>query len=190
MKGQSDATIRAIFDSRLIGLAMLVGVVVAVLVDRRQIGRTALSFFEGAGFAFAHIISLIVAAASFGKGIEVVGLARLLGDLLGTEPFLLVPSALVIPLIFALLCGSGMASTQSLYGFFVEPARVLGVDPIHLGAVVSLSSAAGRTLSPVAAVTLMAASLTGTTALQLVRRITMPILAGLAVLLAMALVLR
>src|SRR5262249_44961201 len=55
------------FDSRLIGAAMLVGVAVAGLVGRdrkaeRPVSALAVAFFEGAGYAFANIISVIVAA--------------------------------------------------------------------------------------------------------------------------------
>jgi DcuC family C4-dicarboxylate transporter len=189
MAGQKDAAVRAIFDSRLTGLAMLIGVVLAALTDRERIGRTALCFFEGAGFAFAQIISLIVAAASFGKSVEEIGLAALLSRLLTAAPQLLLPAAVLLPMGFALLCGSGMATTQSLFGFFVEPAHRLGHDPLHLGAVISLSSAAGRTLSPLAAVTLMAATLTETSPLQLVRRNALPLLAGVAAMLLAAFVL-
>ena len=62
------------------------------------------------------------------------------------------PAAGFVPLAFAALSGSGMAATQSLYGFFVAPAERLGADPKDVGAVVALGAAAGRTMSPVAAV--------------------------------------
>jgi DcuC family C4-dicarboxylate transporter len=93
-----------------------------------------------------------------------------------------------MPLGFAVLCGSGMAATQSLYGFFVDPARELGADPLRVGAVMALAAAAGRTMSPVAAVTLMCASLSGAEPLTLARRVAGPLAAGIgAVLLAGAL---
>ena len=102
------------------------------------------------------------------------------------QPLLLMPTASGLPLAFAWVCGSGMASTQSLYGFFVEPARSLGIDPAHIGAVVSISAAAGRTMSPVAAVTLMSAELTESNPLHLIRRVTVPLLIGIIVLVIVA----
>jgi DcuC family C4-dicarboxylate transporter len=74
-----------------------------------------------------------------------------------------------------------MASTQSLFRFFVEPAVGQGVDPVALGALVAVASAGGRTSSPVSAVALMCAGLVGATPLALVRRVAPPILCGLAV---------
>jgi DcuC family C4-dicarboxylate transporter len=169
----------ASYNSRLIGAAMLVGTAVAALTDLRGAGQTVKVFFEGAGYALTHITSLIVVANCFGEGVKLIGLADALGGLLQTHPGLLRPAAAALPWAFALLCGSGMASTQSLYEFFVEPARALAVDPLHIGAMVSLSAAAGRTMSPVAAVVLMCSSLSGAEPLALLRRVAVPLLAAL-----------
>jgi DcuC family C4-dicarboxylate transporter len=173
------------FSSRLIGLAMLVGVGVATLVAPSKAKGCARAFFEGAGYGFTHIVSLIVTASCFGKGIELAGLADRLGELITASPGLLHPLAGAIPWAFAFVSGSGMASTQSLYGFFYEPAVELGEDPVEVGALVSVGSAAGRTMSPVAAVTLMCATLTGVKPFDLVRRVGPPLVAGLAVAIAL-----
>jgi DcuC family C4-dicarboxylate transporter len=176
-----------LYSTRLIGAAMLVGVVAATLLSPRALPGVARAFFEGAGYAFTHIIALIVAASCFGKGVEQIGLAGLLGGLIESFPALLLPSAGSLPLAFGWVSGSGMAATQSLYDrFFAEPALELGIDPVHVGAVVSIAAAAGRTMSPVAAVTLMCASMTGTTPLQLSRRVAGPLLAGTAVMVLVA----
>jgi C4-dicarboxylate transporter, DcuC family len=167
-------------DSRLIGAAMLIGVAVAAATAPRGASASARAFFEGAGYAFTHIISLIVAATCFGEGVKLVGLAALLGDVIGQAPGLLVPFAGALPLAFAVVCGSGFASTQSLFSFFVDPAKGLGIDPVAVGAVVSLASAAGRTMSPVAAVVLMCGSMTGAEPLALTRRVAGPLLIGVA----------
>jgi DcuC family C4-dicarboxylate transporter len=186
----SEAELQASFDCRLISAAMLVGVAAAALTDRHHIHRTALTFFEGIGFAFERIISLIVGASCFGEGVRQVGLATLLGGALEARPEMLAPAAVFLPFSFAMLCGSGMATTQSLFGFFVEPAHHLGYDPLQLGAMLSLASAAGRTLSPVAAVTLMCASLTGVNPLHLLRRLALPLLAGILAMLIASTLLR
>ncbi len=171
---------RGLFDSRLIGAAMLVGVVVAALATWGKALGVAAAFFGGAGYGFTHIISLIVTANCLGEGVAAIGLADLFGELIRAAPWLLLPLAGSLPLGFAALCGSGMASTQSLFAFFAEPALQLGIDPALVGAVVSLASAAGRTMSPVAAVVLMCGTLTGTSPLDLARRVAIPLLAGMA----------
>jgi DcuC family C4-dicarboxylate transporter len=177
-------------DSRLIGAAMLVGVAAAAVVAWRSAGGVAWAFFNGAGYAFTHIISLIVSANCFGEGVKAIGLAALLGQAIDALPALLVPSAAAFPLAFAVVSGSGFASTQSLFGFFVQPSDAVGIHPANVGAVVSLAAAAGRTMSPVAAVTLMCASMTDTTPLALARRVAGPLLAGLGVVLLLRAVLQ
>jgi DcuC family C4-dicarboxylate transporter len=92
----------------------------------------------------------------------------------------------MVPLSFAVLCGSGMASTQSLFGLFVEPAKSVGIDPVHVGAVVAIAASAGRTMSPVAAITLMCATLTETNPLSLARRVVLPLLIAVTVTLVVA----
>ncbi|HEV2946269.1 MAG TPA: hypothetical protein VGX70_02765, partial [Gemmataceae bacterium] len=54
------------FDSRLIGAAMLVGVVLAAAVGGASAWDSARAFFEGAGYVLTHIISVIIAATCFG----------------------------------------------------------------------------------------------------------------------------
>lgn len=169
------------YSTRLIGLAMLVGVLAAGLSNPWRIRQTPRAFFEGAGYAFAEVISLIVTARCFGKGIEMTGLAELMGEAIRLAPDLLTPMAAFVPLAFGTLSGSGMAATQSLYTFFVPPAERLGVDPKDVGAVVALGAAAGRTMSPVAAAALMAAKLTGTNSFRLAGRVAGPLLVSLAI---------
>ncbi len=175
--GQRDPA----YGSRLIGLAMLVGVGVAMIVAPSKSRGCVKPFFDGAGYGFANIISLIVTANCFGTAIRESCLAPELGRVIETAPRLLDPLAAFVPLGFAAVSGSGMASTQSLYGSFYDPAVALGLDPAAVGALVSIGSAAGRTMSPVAAVVLMCASLTETRPLDLVKRVALPLLTGMAV---------
>ncbi len=169
------------YHTRLVGAAMLVGVAVAAVAVPGQARDCLRRFFEGAGYGFAQIVSLIVTAHCFGTAMESAGLAQEFGRLVRAVPELLVPLAAAVPLAFAALCGSGMASTQSLYGFFHGPAVALDHDPVEVGALVAVGSAAGRTMSPVAAVTLMCAQLTGTNPLRLAGRVAGPLLTGIVV---------
>jgi DcuC family C4-dicarboxylate transporter len=176
---------KKVVSGRTIGLAMLVGVVVAAAAVPRKAGGCAKAFFEGAGYGFTNIISLIVVANCFGKGIEAVGVAEKLGKLIQAEPQLLTPLAVLVPWLFAAVSGSGMASTQSLYGFFHDPAINLGQNPNDVGALVSVGSAAGRTMSPVAAVAMMCGKLTDTNPWTLAGRVAVPLMVGLAAVIAL-----
>jgi DcuC family C4-dicarboxylate transporter len=175
----------SLLSTRLIGLAMLVGVLVAMAVAPGKAKDCVGEFFAGAGYGFANIVSLIVAAVCFGAAVEAAGLAGVLGRLIAEAPGLMHPLSGFVPLAFAAVSGSGMASTNVLYEFFYRPAVALGHDPVDVGALVSLGSAAGRTLSPVAAVTLMCAKLTDTNPFTLAKRVAVPLLAGMAVVVAL-----
>jgi DcuC family C4-dicarboxylate transporter len=178
---KSDGTRDPAYSSRLIGLAMLVGVLAAAAVTPNKARDCVKEFFSGAGYGFTNVVSLIVTATCFGRAIESAGLARVLGELIRQAPGLMQPLAAFVPLAFAAVSGSGMASTQSLYRFFHEPAVALGLDPVSVGAMVSLGSAAGRTMSPVAAVVLMCGTLTGTNPFTLAKRVAVPLLVGVTV---------
>ena len=168
------------FETRLIGLAMLLGAGLAVLTAPREVPHVAEAFFQGAGYGFANIVSLIVTANCFGESLKLIGVDAILGSHIGQSPYALLTIAGIASLGFALLSGSGMATAQSLFGFFAKPALLMNIDPAHVGAVVSIAAAAGRTGSPVSAVTLMTAKLTDTKPFELMRLVLPPLLAGVA----------
>ncbi len=170
---------RESFGSRLIGAAMLFGVLVAAVVSPRKAKDCAKQFFEGAGYGFATIVSLIVTATCFADAMKACGLAKSLGTLIGHAPEMLTPLAAIVPGAFAFISGSGMASTKGLYEFFYDPAIAHGYDAPGVGGIVSIASAAGRTMSPVAAVVLMCGTLTGVKPFDIVKRVAGPLLIGL-----------
>lgn len=181
-----------LFDVRLIAVAMLIGAILAALTTlgtrsgRRVALSSARAFFDGAGYAFAEIVGIIAAATCFAEGIKLIGIGDIIGHFTTAVPNLLHPAAGFLTMAFAFVSGSGMAATQGLFGFFVDPSLAQQIDPVHTGAVVSLGAAAGRTLSPVAAVTLMSARLTDTTPGELVKRVAVPLLVGVAAMVIVA----
>jgi DcuC family C4-dicarboxylate transporter len=181
-------------DTRLIGLAMLIGVGAATLAcllkkeDRGCVTGIAKAFFEGTGFAFANVISLIAVAAAFAEGIKLSGIGDIIGHMATASPTLLLPLAGAAALLFAVLCGSGIAATQGLFGIFAGPAAQHSISLVHAGVFTSSSSAVGRTMSPVSAVGLMSAKLTSQDIVDLVKVVAPPLFAGFAASLAYALV--
>ena len=169
-----------VFDSRIIGASMIIGVLSAAIASRKHATELAGAFFDGAGYAYANIISIIVAATCFGEGVKGIGLDKIIGDFVTAQPGALLPLSGFVPLGFGFVCGSGMASTQSLASFFIVPGHALNFPPEQTGAIVALGAAAGRTMSLVAAVTLMCSQLTETPPIRLVRRVALPLLVGMA----------
>jgi DcuC family C4-dicarboxylate transporter len=179
--GATDVT----FGARLVGTSMLVGAALASLTAPRCAGQAAGSFFEGAGQAFARIISIIVVATCFGKGIELLQLDAPIRDAIRGREDLVWPIAGSLTLLFALLCGSGMAATQSLYKFYVTDTMSTEMM-LRVGGVVAVTAAAGRTMSPVAAVNLVSADLTDTEPIAIAKRVVIPLLIASAVTITVA----
>jgi C4-dicarboxylate transporter, DcuC family len=94
---------------------------------------------------------------------------------------LLLPLAALLPAFLAFLSGSGIGSTQGLYPLLADVAIAHGINPVDVGVVCCVGSAAGRTSSPVAAVTLMCSQLTESKPAEISRRVMPPLAMGLAV---------
>jgi DcuC family C4-dicarboxylate transporter len=169
VEGQGGA-----FGTRLIGASMLFGTALAALASPRKAPDAARVFFEGAGLALTRIVSVIVSAQCFGKGIELLHLDDPIRDLILVRPDLVWSLAAGVTMSFAALCGSGMAATQSLYGIYINSEMSLNLM-LRVGAVTSIAAAAGRTMTPVAAVVLTSAELTDSKPLAIARRVAVPL---------------
>jgi DcuC family C4-dicarboxylate transporter len=181
-----------LFSSRLVGAAMLIGFATAVATcaafggGLRVIPPATRAFFDGIGYGFREIISIIAVAACFADGVMLVGIGTLIQQAVAVAPSLLLPAAGYSTFAFAFICGSGIAASKGLFEVFAESAVRHGLDPLDLGAVMAVCADAGRTMSPVAAVTLMCARLTGTEPADLIKRVALPLIAGISVAIAIA----
>lgn len=180
-----------LYDARLIGVAMLIGVAVAAISSLgtragrdsiRDLGRV---FAEGAGEAFYKVITLIVVASCFAEGIRGIGFDRLIMQATLFVPAALLPAASLFSSAFAFLSGSGYAATQGLFPIFATAVND-GAPLDRLAAVTSLSSAAGRTISPVAAVVILSARLSQADERDLIRRVSIPLLVATATVVVIA----
>jgi DcuC family C4-dicarboxylate transporter len=166
-----------------IAAAMLVGTAAAGLVVPSKIGRLPAAFFNGAGFAYTHVISLIIAAFIFTEGLKATGLIDVLTIALASQPLLAVFAAVAVPLGLAAATGSGIAPGVAVMNVLVPIAGSIGVEPMRVGALAAVSAQLGRTMSPAAAVVMMSSAVSGVPAIELLKRVAPPLLAGAAVLL-------
>jgi C4-dicarboxylate transporter, DcuC family len=95
--------------SIMIAAAMLAGVAAAGLTAPRKAGKLAAAFFEGAGYAYANVISLIVTATLFTEGIKANGIIEALAAMLSHQPTIAACSAVLLPGGLAAVSGSGIA---------------------------------------------------------------------------------
>jgi DcuC family C4-dicarboxylate transporter len=167
--------------------AMLIGVAAAGLTGIRKLGDIPSAFFDGAGYAYTHVISLIVVASTFAAGIERSGLVEILIKALVPWPAAAMVVATMAPWGLAFVAGTGIAPAVAIMEFFVPVATTMGIDPIRLGTLTAMGAHFGRTMSPAAAVVMMSSRLSETRASDLVRRVAVPLLAGGTVLVGAAL---
>jgi DcuC family C4-dicarboxylate transporter len=158
--------------------AMLIGVVAAGLTSLAKSGGISAAFFEGAGYAYTHVISLIVVASTFAAAIERSGLIEVMLRALAPWPPLAIVVATAAPWSLAVVSGTGIAPAVAIMEFFVPVARTMGIDPIRLGTLTAMGAHFGRTMSPAAAVVMVSSSLSEARASDLIRRVAVPLLTG------------
>jgi DcuC family C4-dicarboxylate transporter len=162
--------------------AMLAGVAAAALVERRVAGRLASAFFEGAGYAYTHVISLIAVAMVFASGIEASGLMSAAARSARQLPWLLEPATWITACFFAWVCGSGIAPAVAVMRIVVPEAEPLDLDPKDLGGMAATGGHFGRTMSPAAAVVAMASRLSQVEPRPILQYVAGPLLLGGSVL--------
>jgi DcuC family C4-dicarboxylate transporter len=185
-----------IAEQATIAAAMIIGVVCAGFVSPRQSGKLVAAFFEGAGFVYAHVISIIAAAAMFAEGVKLNGLIEMTTNHLRHAPAAVTVASVVIPWIMACVTGTAVGTAPLVINIIVPIAAGIGgparsaaaiATAFRIGSVNAIASQFGRTSSPVAPVTIMCATLARTRPIDLVKRVTPPLIAGGVVLLIAAL---
>jgi DcuC family C4-dicarboxylate transporter len=166
--------------------AILIGIVAAGLASPGSIRALAPSFFEGAGYAYHHVISLIVAASTFAEGVRLSGLIAIVIRSIARWPDLAMAAGMVAPWCLAVVSGTGIAPAVAVMEFFVPAAGSMGLDPVRLGTVSALGAHFGRTMSPAAAVVMVCSTLAHARAVELIRQVAPPLLVGGAVLITAA----
>lgn len=174
-------------NSVSIAAAMLIAVAAAGLSAPKESGRLVATFFEGIGFAYANIISIIIVATIFTEGIKANGLIEILTNALAHRPIAAKFASLILPFTLAGVTGSGSAPAIAVMNVLVPVAAKMNLDAIGLGALIAVAAQLGRTMSPVAAVVVMCATLSGQSPVDLVKYVTIPLLSGFFALLVAAL---
>ncbi|RCJ14686.1 C4-dicarboxylate transporter [Nostoc sp. ATCC 43529] len=174
-------------NSVAIAAAMLIAIVAAGLTTPKALHSLTTAFFEGAGYAYANIISLVITATIFTEGIKANGLIETLTNALANRAMLAKFTSLILPFTLAGITGSGSATAIAVMNVLVPIAAKINLEPVKVGTLVSVAAQLGRTMSPVAAVVIMSSTIAQQPPLSLVKCVALPLLAGLGVLLIAAL---
>lgn len=161
-------------------VVMLAGLKGASSIPARLSSLTQ-EFFAGMGFAFAKVISIILAAACFIGGLKALGVITALAGVFGTNHTL---AALLSPLLtwtIAVIGGSGTAASVAFSQSMLPTLAKSDVGgAVDLGVAGAIGANVGRTMSPVAAVVLFTSALAEVEIADLVRVSAYSMLAALA----------
>jgi C4-dicarboxylate transporter, DcuC family len=182
----SGSPLRGLEGPTRILAAMSIGIAAAAVSSPKSAGGLAAAFFEGAGYAYTHVISLIVVASTFAEAIRLSGLIEVLIRAIAPWPVLAMTVATLAPWGLAFVSGTGIAPAVAVMEFFVPEAVSMGLEPVRLGTMAALGAHFGRTMSPAAAVVMVSSRLSGSSARELIREVAVPLFVGGAVLLGAA----
>jgi len=149
---------------------MLLGVVLATIVSLNNPQEVSKSFFSGMGAAYADIIGIIIAATVFTTGMSLIGITDALVQLMENSDGVAGIASVLGPYGLAVLSGSGDAATVAFNEAITPNAALFGLTVEQLGTTASLASALGRTMSPVAGVTIVCASVAKVNPMELAKR--------------------
>ncbi|MGO9919641.1 MAG: C4-dicarboxylate transporter DcuC, partial [Isosphaeraceae bacterium] len=182
----SSSVLRGLEGPARILTAMLIGVAAAAMSSWKTAGGLATAFFEGAGYAYSHVISLIVVASTFAEAVRLSGLIELLIQAIQPWPILARVVATIAPWSLAVVSGTGIAPAVAIMEFFIPAAGSMGLEPVQLGTLAALGAHYGRTMSPAAAVVMVSSRLAQSSARELIREVAIPLFVGGVVLLVAA----
>ena len=164
--------------------AMLMSFFVAIVFEFirqrniKQVFASIKTFWDGMGKVFATVITLIVAAEVFSRGLISLGFIDSLVMLSQHIGFSGAGIAILMTLlIFAasMLMGSGNASFFSFGPLVPSIAAKVGVEGVHMILPMQLASSMGRAASPIAGVIIAISEIAGVSSFDLARRNLIPL---------------
>ena len=168
--------------------AMFISLAVATifeLIRKRNIKEVMSSlkiYWDGMGNIFKSVVTLIIAADIFSKGLIAMGFIQGLIDSsqsmgLGGIGIGIVMTIMIF--LASMLMGSGNASFFAFAPLIPKIATKLGVSSTSMILPMNLAASMGRTVSPVAGVLIATAEIAGVTSLQIVKRNLIPLFTAL-----------
>ena len=178
----------------VVSILSFIVAIFAELIRRRKVKEVmddTGAFFKGMGDAFGTVV-LLVSASVFVNGLKSIGLIKeLQSSMMNTQA-----SGIILPLILVgftalivLLSGSGTALTFAMVPLYVPLATAAGISPLLLTLTVGLAGNILRAVSPVSAVVNIVSGETKEKQINIVKRTSVPMLAGLITTIVLALIL-
>lgn len=173
-----------------IPIAMLVTITICMIIEmvRYRSIKKAFSHFQawldGTGVIFATVITLMIAAEFFAKGLESVGAISSL--LTAAEHFSLPPVSLAILfclfiLLTAFITGSGNAAVLAFVSLVPTVSQQFGINPLLILMPILMAAGVGRSISPVAGIMITVAGMAKLSPFEIIKRTSVPALTSLVI---------
>lgn len=145
-------------------------------------------FWNGMGNIFKTVVTLIIAADIFAKGLISLGFIEGLLSLVQALGFsatgIIIVMAVMI-FLASMLMGSGNAAFFAFGPLVPKIALKLGIDPLKMILPMQLSASMGRTVSPVAGIIIAVSEIAGVSTLAIVKRNLIPLTLALLLMLTL-----
>lgn len=148
------------------------------------------SFFKGMGNAMG-IVALLVAATTFVNGLKAIGIIEQLQSYMETASVsgIMLPLILVLfTVLIVLLSGSGTALFYAMVPLMVPLATAAKISPFAVTVPMGLAGNLLRAVSPVSAVVMIVAGTTKQLPTDIVKRTSVPMIAGLIFMFIMSMI--
>ncbi|UAM97916.1 C4-dicarboxylate transporter DcuC [Polaribacter litorisediminis] len=172
--------------------AMFISLFVALLFELirikniKKVMNSLQVFWNGMGNIFKTVVTLIITADIFAKGLISLGFIDGLISVAENAGFGAIGIGIVMTIMIflaSMLMGSGNASFFAFGPLIPKIAKSLGIESSSIILPMQLSASMGRTVSPVAGVLIATAEIAGVTTLQIVKRNLIPLTIALIIML-------
>ncbi len=150
--------------------AMLIGAILGMAVTKTNPFEVTKAFFDGMGNAYSSVMGIIIAAAVFVAGLQALGVIDALIDAMINFEAIAGIAGTFGPFFLAVISGSGDAAAFAFNEAITPFAEQFGFGTIELGSIAALAGALGRTMSPVAAATIVCAGYAQVNPVELAKR--------------------
>ena len=149
---------------------MIIGAILGFVVTLGNVQEITKTFFKGMGESYGEIIGIIIAAAVFTEGMQIIGLTGALIEQMKQSQDIARYAATFGPYLLAILSGSGDAAALAFNGAVTPHATQFGFTISDMGSLATISGAFGRTMSPVAGATIICATIANVNPLEIAKR--------------------
>ena len=154
--------------------AMVIGSVVALAISLANPQELTKEFFKGMGKGYADVMGIIIAAGVFAAGLRSSGLIDAAVDALKHSNEFARWGGSIGPWIMGVVTGSGDAATLAFNETVTPHAPEFQMTIEGLGGLAFLTGALGRTMSPIAGVTILVSGIAMVDPIKVVARTAIP----------------